>query len=240
MPSLITRPPSSTADAGVPLVLLPGMNCTADLWSGCGLDGAIVPLLNESTIDAQVETLLQTLPARFSLAGLSLGGIIAMSLCRQAPERVDRLCLLSTNSKGPSEAQREGWHAWRARLAAGASPRDLQQDILGALLSGPALERDPGLAELALRMGDDTGRDRLDAQLKMQDSRIDESAALPRLRIPVLVVSGTMDAICPPKFHEDIAASVPHARLVSLEAGHLAPMERPSEVGQLIRTWQAT
>ena len=223
----------------MPLVLLPGMNCTADLWSGCGLDGALTPDLDEPSIDRQVERLLDTLPERFLLAGLSLGAIVGMALARLAPERVAGLCLMSTNSKAPTQAQREGWRSWRERLAAGESPRDLQRGILDALLSTPARERDPGLAERALRMGDATGVERLDAQLRLQESRIDESAALPELRMPVLVVSGVADAICPPAFHEDIAVAVPGARLASVEAGHLAPMERPDDVGHLLRGWLA-
>jgi pimeloyl-ACP methyl ester carboxylesterase len=86
-------------------------------------------------------------------------------------------------------------------------------------------------------MGDETGSARLDAQLRMQATRGDELAALPKLRMPVLVVSGTADAICPPQFHEDIAAAAPGARLASVNAGHLSPMERPEEVGRLLRPW---
>jgi len=230
-------PPSTTADFRVPLVLLAGMNCTDDLWSGCGLEGSITPALDEPAMDAQVEALLDILPVRFALAGLSLGGIVGMALCRQAPERVVRLCLMSTNAKGPTQLQRDGWSSWRERLAAGETPRDLQRDILDALLSAPARDRDSGLAERVLRMGDDTGAARLDAQLRMQATRGDELASLPELRIPVLVVSGTADAICPPPFHRDIAAAVPGARLASVDAGHLSPMERPEDVGRLLRSW---
>lgn len=237
MESFTARPPSTTADFRVPLVLLAGMNCTADLWSGCGLEGSIMPALDEPGMDAQVEALLDTLPERFALAGLSLGAIVGMALCRQAPERVTRLCLISTNAKAPTDVQRQGWHAWRDRLAAGDTPRDLQRDILGALLGASAQDRAPGLVERVLRMGDDTGAARLDAQLRMQATRVDESAALPKLHMPVLVVSGMADAICPPQFHWDIAAAVPAARLESVNAGHLAPMERPEEVGRLLRSW---
>lgn len=230
-------PPSPTADFRVPLVLLAGMNCTADLWSCCGLEGSIMPSLDEPTVDGQVEALLGALPERFALAGLSLGAIVAMALCRRAPERVARLCLMSTNAKVPTDAQRQGWRDWRDRLAAGETARDLQHDILGALLSGPARDRDPELAERVLRMGEDTGTARLDSQLRMQATRTDQLAALPELRMPVLVVSGTADVICPPPFHQEIAAAVPGARLDSVEAGHLLPMERPKEVGRLLRSW---
>lgn len=237
MPPSTARPPSPAADFRVPLVLLAGMNCTADLWSGCGLEGSIMPALDEPSVDAQVGALLDTLPERFALVGLSLGAIVGMALCRWAPERVTRLCLMSTNAKAPTDVQRQGWRAWRDRLAAGGTARDLQSEILGALLSAPAQDRDPGLVERVLRMGDDTGLARLDAQLRMQATRGDELAALPRLRMPVLVVCGTADAICPPQFHADIAAAVPGARLASINAGHLSPMERPEEVGQLLRSW---
>jgi pimeloyl-ACP methyl ester carboxylesterase len=237
MEPFAASPPSTTADFRVPVVLLAGMNCTADLWSGCGLEGAMTPTLDEPDISGQVEALLDALPRRFALAGLSLGAIVGMALCRQAPERVTRLCLMSTNSKAPTQVQRDGWRAWRERLAAGDTPRALQQDILDALLSGPAQERVPGLVERVLRMGDETGAARLDAQLRMQATRVDESATLRNLRMPVLIVSGSDDAICPPSFHQDIAAQVPGARLASVETGHLSPMERPAEVGRLLASW---
>ena len=237
MESSTAGPPSTTADFRVPLVLLAGMNCTDDLWSGCGLDGSITPTLDEPGLDAQVEALLDILPERFALAGLSLGGIVGMALCRRAPERVTRLCLMSTNAKGPTQLQRDGWRTWRERLAAGETPRELQADILDALLSPPARDRDPELVGRVLQMGEDTGAARLDAQLRMQATRGNELASLPKLRIPVLVVSGTADAICPPPFHQDIAAAVPGARLASVIAGHLSPMECQEEVGRLLRSW---
>ena len=64
-----------------------------------------MPELTEATLDAQVARLLDELPSRFALAGLSLGGIVAMALVRTAPERVSSLILLSTNPYGPTEDQ---------------------------------------------------------------------------------------------------------------------------------------
>ena len=93
----------SRADA-LPLVLLPGMNCTADLWTGCGVDDALTPVLDEQSIDTQVDRLLAELPPLFVLGGLSLGAIVAMALVARAPERVARLCLASTNAKAPTPA----------------------------------------------------------------------------------------------------------------------------------------
>ncbi|WP_342772605.1 alpha/beta hydrolase [Arthrobacter crusticola] len=213
------------------------MNCTADLWSGCGLEGSIMPSLDEPTIDGQVQALLDTLPPRFALGGLSLGGIVGMALCRRAPERVTRLCLISTNAKAPTEMQRKGWRIWRDRLASGATPADLQHEILDALLGYSGRPPAAQLAQRVLRMGSDTGEERLDAQLRMQASRVDQLSSLRDLKTPLLVISGTADTICPPQYHREITAAVPMSCLAAVKTGHLAPMQRSEEVGWLVKSW---
>ena len=51
------------------------------------------------TMAAIARTILEVAPARFCLAGLSMGGYIAQEVVLQAPERVDRLCLLDTRAR---------------------------------------------------------------------------------------------------------------------------------------------
>ena len=57
-------------------------------------------------------------PPRFALAGLSMGGIVAMEVLRQAPARVERLALLDTNPLAEAEAVR----AAGARRSRGSRP----------------------------------------------------------------------------------------------------------------------
>lgn len=217
------------------LVLLPGMNCSADLWTGCGLDAGALEL-TEPSLDAQVGVLLDRLPARSVLVGLSLGGIVAMALAVAAPGRVQGLCVVSSNAKGPTAAQRAGWDDWLRLLDAGQTARQLQESIAPQLLS-PQARDVPELLERTLRMGDTVGEAALRAQLLMQHSRIDLRPALRRLQVPTLVVSGDRDTICPPEFHVEIAATVPAARLVTLPGGHLLPMEQPEAFGGTVRAW---
>ena len=221
-----------------PLVLLPGMNCTADLWAGCGLDDALTPPLDQHSIEDQVDRLLADLPSRFVLGGLSLGAIVAMALVVRAPERVERLCLVSTNAKAPTHEQLASWQAWIDRLDAGESPRDLQSDILPALLSSAAAKTRPDLVERTLAMGDATGVTALRAQLLMQQTRGDLRAALRDVHTPTLLVSGARDAICPPAFHAEIAAELTTVRLVTVDGGHLLPLEQPDSFGDLVRAWR--
>lgn len=222
-----------------PLVLLAGMNCTADLWSGCGLDDALVPDLVEDTMTAQVDRLLDELPPTFVLGGLSLGAIVAMALAVRAPSRVAGLCLVSTNAKGPTEVQRASWNDWIAQLEAGVSAADLQRSILEGLLSPAVVGTRPDLVARTVAMGRATGSARLAAQLRLQLTRTDLRRGLGGVAAPALVVSGASDAICPPRFHMEIAAALPNARVVSLDGGHLLPVERPEAFGALVRSWRA-
>lgn len=220
-----------------PLVLLPGMNCTDDLWTECDLGGVITPKLDQDSVAAQVDRLLADLPPVFVLGGLSLGAIVALSVALRAPDRVAGLCVMSVNAKAPTPAQRAGWRSWLARLDDGDSPRALQHDILPELLTPGSLRTRPDLVERTLAMADATGVATVRSQLRMQLTRVDLRAGLREVVAPTLIVSGAMDAVCPPSFHAEIAAEVAHSEIVSVDGGHLLPLERPQTIGALIREW---
>jgi pimeloyl-ACP methyl ester carboxylesterase len=224
-----------------PLVLLPGMGCSPRLWAGvlAELDGPPVVhgALDRPTLDGGVDALLDRLPARFALAGLSLGGIVAMALVRRAPHRVTRLALLSTNARAPTPEQHAGWAAQRQALAGGATARDLQRDLLPVLLH----RRAPDLDATALAMADDTGAAVLDHHLAAQATRTDERPALAAVAVPTLVLAAAEDRLCPLDRHQEIAARIPGAHLVVLPAvGHLSPLEALAEVAAALRPWLTT
>ena len=173
--------PSPTRPADDPLVLLPGMNCSARLWSLLDLGPAIRPTLTEPSLAGQVDRLLDELPPRFALAGLSLGAIVAMALVRRAPERVSWLGLMSTNPYPPTEAQ----YAALDGAAIGAGRREVGPRAAGRTAAGAAVAPGrssdrPDLVEATLLMADEVGAAALDAQLALQASRIDERDGLRR------------------------------------------------------------
>ncbi|ALL78998.1 hypothetical protein AD006_22095 [Pseudonocardia sp. EC080610-09] len=220
--------PGSPSPA-VPLVLLPGMNCSAGMWGPAGA-GAVHAELDRTGIDAQVDALLDVLPDRFALAGLSLGGIVAMALTRRAPERVAGLCLLATNAGPPTDGQRAAWAAQLTRLDDGATARELQ--LLDLLLADRTLD------DRALQMADEVGERALAAQLRLQGTRIDERPGLRSVAVPTLVLAGERDRLCPVERHTEIASLVPGADLhVVPGAGHLLPMEEPDTVAGLMGGW---
>ena len=87
----------------IPLVLLPGMMCDARLFGPqiAALSGRYpilcAPIGGHDTMSALAADVLSFAPQRFALAGLSMGGIVAMEILRQAPGRVAGLALLDTN-----------------------------------------------------------------------------------------------------------------------------------------------
>ena len=90
----------------LPMVLVPGLLCTARLYA------EQVPVLwrfgpvmiadhrRDDTAAAIAARILAAAPPRFALAGLSMGGYLALEVMRQAPDRVARLALLDTNARG--------------------------------------------------------------------------------------------------------------------------------------------
>lgn len=84
------------------LALVPGSGCDGRLFTPQveALQGTVRTHLVENTeqprIDRLARTALDRLPDRFALAGLSQGGLVALEIVRQAPERVTGLALLDT------------------------------------------------------------------------------------------------------------------------------------------------
>ena len=104
--------PSAAPDS-LPTVLVPGLNCSARLYA------ERIPALwrfgpvtvadhtRDDTMSAIASRVLATAPPRFALAGLSLGGYIALEIVRQAPQRVVRLALLDAASRAETAEQTE-------------------------------------------------------------------------------------------------------------------------------------
>ena len=93
------------ATARQPLVLLPGLLCDRALWQPQieGLqdfaDIRVADLTSSDTMEALAADVLREAPARFALAGLSMGGYVALSVMAVAPERVTHLALLDTTAR---------------------------------------------------------------------------------------------------------------------------------------------
>ena len=101
-----------------PVILIGGQLLTARLWAsqiaalGDRFSISVADQTAHDSIRAMAAAILETAPARFSLAGHAMGGFIAFEILRQASERVRRLVLMSTLAPADTPAQtarREGY-----------------------------------------------------------------------------------------------------------------------------------
>ncbi|MCC7548251.1 MAG: alpha/beta fold hydrolase [Burkholderiales bacterium] len=226
------------------LVLLPGLLCDGALWAPqvAGLADACEPwvadLTRDDSMQAMAQRVLDEAPAgRFALAGLSMGGYVALEIMRQAPARVTRLALLDTRARpdSPDEIERRRTLMRIAEAARGFAP--VNRRML-PLLVHISRQSDEQLVRTIQEMADRTG---IPAYLRQQNaimSRVDFRPVLRTIDCPVLLLCGRQDAITRVSLHEEMASAVPHARLEIIEdCGHLSTLERPAEVNAALRHW---
>ncbi|MEO6999197.1 MAG: alpha/beta fold hydrolase [Terracoccus sp.] len=233
--ALATAPGAST------LVLLSGMLGDESLWRGVlqRLDPLTEALClrsdSRSTVGEVAAAVLDTAPSSFALAGHSFGGIVALEVQRQAPDRVVRLALLSASARAGSPAQQEGWAALRSRTLAGEFTTVAAELAVATL---PAHHRTSELVAQNLAMADVVGSAGLLRQLTAQVTRPDSRPRLAGIAIPTTVVIGESDEVCPPGLQHEVARSIPGAVTeVIAGTGHMSPLEAPDEVAEVLRTW---
>ncbi|MBH2008916.1 MAG: alpha/beta fold hydrolase [Xanthomonadaceae bacterium] len=227
------------------VVLLPGLLCDEAVWRAqcVALDFAdcVVPSYGETDCLVQMaRDVLETLPARFSLAGHSMGGRVALEVARLAPERVERLALLDsgTDAIAPGLA---GTHERAKRQALLDIARAQGMRAMGTQwacgMVHPAQLDTPLFAEI-LDMIDRRTPEVFAAQIRALLERPDANDVLAGMRCPVLLVCGRQDDWSPLERHERMQALCPDSELVVVEdSGHMSTMERPEAVVKALRDW---
>lgn len=228
--------------APTPLVLLPGLLCDGALWHaqtrwlGDVAAFTIGDLTHDDSVATMARSVLMEAPESFALAGLSMGGYVALEIMRQAPERVRRLALLDTSARADTPAQTERRRGLLA-LAEKGQFKGVTPRLLPMLVHPDRLD-DEALTATVTAMAERVGRDAFLRQQKAIMGRPDSGPDLGRIRCPTLVLCGREDALTPPELHRELAAAIPGARLVVIEeCGHLAPLERPHATTAVLRYW---
>jgi len=226
----------------VPLVLLPGLLCDAALWAhqtrylGEVADVTVADLTGRDSVSALAADVLEKAPPRFAVAGLSMGGYVALEIVRRAPERVAQLALVDTNARADSDQQRRRRRGLMA-LARRGEFRGVTPRLLPMLIH-PDRTGEEALTGEVMAMAERVGREAFLRQQTLIMDRPDSRPELSSIRCPTLVLCGRQDAISTLEMHVEMAKAIPGARLAIVEeCGHLAPLERPHAITALMRDW---
>jgi pimeloyl-ACP methyl ester carboxylesterase len=181
------------------------------------------------------DRILDQAPERFSLAGVSMGGMVALEIMRKAPERVLRLALVDTNPNPDTVEQSAQRRAANAAVLATDNLETLAGSSLKYLVhpGAPAAVRS-ALVEMTLRVGAKTYARQNEAVMNRGDQR----PILATIKAPTIVIVGAQDIMTPLGFSEQIRDGISGAQLhVVPDCGHLPPIEKPDHVAGLLRDW---
>lgn len=239
------------AGKGRPLVLLHGFPLNAEQWlpqlaaapSGWrviapdmrgfrGAGSVAAPVNPDMTVDdcaLDVLALMSHLEIeRAVIAGLSMGGYVALALMRLAPERASGLVLANTRAGADSPEGR----AARDRmidLVRREGPASVAREMLPKLLGETTKREQPDLVDVVRTLSEANSADGLASAIHAMKTRPDSTPMLGTIRCPTLVITSDEDTLIPSSESEKMAAAIPGARLhVISRAGHLSNLEQPS------------
>jgi pimeloyl-ACP methyl ester carboxylesterase len=221
------------------IFLLPGLLCDAEIWKHQSAalseiaDIVIPDFRFVRSIPAMAQIVLDNAPERFSIAGHSMGGRVALEVVRIAGARVERLALLDTGIH-PRKPNEEAGRQQLIDLAGRDGMDALATPWLQPMLHPDHTPLIPSLMEMVTRSTPETFENQQRALLDRPDAR----SALSSIRCPTLVLCGREDIWSPVAQHQEIASLIPGAKLIVIEkCGHMSPAEQPEAVTAALREW---
>lgn len=224
------------------LLLIPGLLCDRRLWQA-QVDGlkhaaecSVADVSTGGSIAAMASAAIAKMPpGPFAVAGMSMGGYVALEIQRQAAARVIGLALLDTTAR-PDSDQATADRRRMMKLAETDFERVVNALLPKLLL--PSHMRDAKLVAAVKAMAATTGKDAYCRQQEAIIGRIDSRPQLAEIACPTLVLCGKDDALTPVALHQEMANAIPGSRLVIADqCGHLSPLEQPQLVTMNLVHW---
>lgn len=225
------------------LLLIPGLACDGELFAAqrAALGGGPGVVVSDAhtrcdSLPAMAAALLAEHPGALVAVGASMGGMVALEMARQAPQRLRALALLGTTAR----ADTPELIALRTQ-AIGLFEAGRMDEVLRANLPfafHPLQARNPALVEAYLAMVRRAGAAQLIRQNRALMARQDLRPQLAAIPCPALVAVGEADRLTPPEHAREIAAGLRRSRLEIVPgAGHMLTMEAPRRLNALLLGW---
>lgn len=184
---------------------------------------------------AWLQTWLQRLPAKFYVAGFSLGGLLALELLRMANHRMLGIALIASNAQPANQAsQRKSAMLRRMWLDRGVSV--VAQHVKPAYFFHEAKRRQ--FEKLVFDMALRTSKRSAFAEFSWAAERPSSLQTLRDYSGKVLAVSGAQDRLCPPAWQKAMKAAQPRMQWQEIaRCGHFVPLEAPAQLSSALLHW---
>lgn len=229
---------------GIPIVLVPGLNCSARVYA------QQIPALWQfgpvqvadhrrgSSMPEIAKAILERAPARFALAGFSMGGYVALEILRQAKDRVLQLALIDTAAAADRPEQSEKRIKNIALTREGKAAE--REEALWPMLVHASRLNDETVRSVVHEMHQETGAEAYINQQTAIMNRADSRPLLKDFKKKTLIIVGDSDQLTPPPAAEEMHQLVEGSRLdIIPNCGHMSTLERPDRVTKLLVEWVA-
>ena len=237
---------------GLPVALLHGFPVDGRMWEaqvselssrfrviapdfrGFGKSESTDPFTTESLADDIHGLLGQINGLPCVLAGLSMGGYVALAYARKYPADLRGLVLVDTKAAG-DDTQGKGNRNKMIELVRSSGSKAIADQMLPKLLAEDTPRNRPAQAQALRTMMEACPPKTIENALVCLRDRPDQTQMLPSIGVPTLIIVGESDSITPVAVAQSMQKQIAGAQLAVIKgAGHMSPMEQPTQVNQAL------
>lgn len=171
------------------------------------------------------------------IAGLSMGGYIALAFYRKYADRMSGLILTATRAGSDSPEVKLNRDK-AIDLARSSGSIAIVDGMINKMLSPLTYKNNPSLVDHVREIMVGTSVEGIVGALTAMKDRPDSSSMLKSIAKPVLIIHGNEDQLIPVTEAIKMYEEIPNSELVTInEAGHLLNMEKPTMFNQAIQNF---
>ena len=222
--------------------MVPGMMCDERIFSpqieelSKNLEVTIADISSFSSVRELASDVLKKAPKSFSLLGHSMGGIVAMEIYSQEPNRIEKLILMDTNPKAELDEVKLKREPQIKDVREGKLLEVMRDEMKPNYLAES--ENKSSVLDVCMDMALSLGPDVFINQSRALQKRADQLNTIQSINIPVLIMCGSEDKLCTVERHEMMHNMISDSELKIINnAGHMPTLEQPEETTEVINEW---
>ena len=222
--------------------MVPGMMCDERIFSpqieelSKNLEVTIADISSFSSVRELASDVLKKAPKSFSLLGHSMGGIVAMEIYSQEPNRIEKLILMDTNPKAELDEVKLKREPQIKDVREGKLLEVMRDEMKPNYLAES--ENKSSVLDVCMDMALSLGPDVFINQSRALQKRTDQLNTIQSINIPVLIMCGSEDKLCTVERHEMMHNMISDSDLKIINnAGHMPTLEQPRETTEVLKEW---